>query len=112
MASITSPAPILRWSGHSQGVDLLTDEVGAFLARLRVPIDAVPGAEERIGRLEPLALYAAMIAEALPRLLRSSSLRQVQGGFYRFAHREADRLRRDAPIAWEAGEALLRDLRL
>jgi hypothetical protein len=112
VASISSPAPILRWSGHSQGVDLLTDEVGAFLARLRVPIDAVPGAEERIGRLEPLALYAAMLAESLPRLHGSSSLRDVQRGYFRFAVAEAERLRRDAPAAWDAGEALVRDLRL
>jgi hypothetical protein len=27
-----SPAPILRWAGHSQGVDAMTDEVGAFFA--------------------------------------------------------------------------------
>ena len=110
VASIASPAPILRWSGHSQGVDLLTDEVGAFLARLRVPIDAVPGAEERIGRLEPLALYAAMLAESLPRLHRSRTLREIQGGYFRFAVHEADRLRRDAPTAWAAGEALVHDL--
>lgn len=112
VAVLSSPAPILRWSGHSQGVDLLTDEVGAFLARLRVPIDATPGAEERIGRLAPLALYAAMLAESLPRLHRSRSLRAVQGGYFRFAVHEADRLRRDAPTAWDDGEALVRDLRL
>jgi len=112
VAAITSPAPILRWSGHSQGIDLLTDEVGAFLARLRVPIDYMEGAEVRVGLVGPLGLYAAMLAESLPRLRRSRSLRRVQRGYFRFADREQARLRRVAPEAWDAGEALVRDLGL
>jgi hypothetical protein len=112
VAAVTSPAPILRWSGHSQGIDLLTDEVGAFMARLRIPIDYLEGAEARIGGVGPLALYAAMLAESLPRLRRSSSLRRVQHGYFRFADREATRLQRDAPEAWEVGAALVRDLAL
>ena len=110
VVAVTSPAPILRWSGHSQGIDLLTDEVGAFLARLRVPIDYTEGAEERVGRATPLALYAAMLAESLPRLRKSEPLRRVQHGYFRFADREAARLKQDEPEAWAAGEALLRDL--
>jgi len=112
VCSISSPAPILRWSGHSQGMDLLTDEVGAFLARLRVPIDYAPGAEERVGRVSPLALYAAMIAESLPRLRRSRSLRRVQRGYTRFAESEARRLQADAAEEWRTGKELLRDLGL
>jgi hypothetical protein len=112
LVSISSPAPMLRWSGHSQGIDLLTDEVGAFLARLRVPIDYVEGAEVRVGTVGPLALYAAMLAESLPRLRKSSSLRRVQHGYARFTEAEAARLMRDAPEAWREGEALLRDLEL
>jgi len=112
VASISSPAPILRWSGHSQGTDLLTDEVGAFLARLRVPIDYTEGAEAMVGQAGPLALYAAMLAESLPRLRRSRSLRRVQHGYFQFADAEAKRLQRDAPEAWQAGEALVRDLEL
>jgi hypothetical protein len=112
VCTISSPAPILRWSGHSQGTDLLTDEVGAFLARLRIPIDYMLGAEERVGRVSPRALYSAMLAESLPRLRRSSSLRRVQRGYARFAESEAVRLKRDAPDDWREGEALLDDLGL
>ena len=36
---LSSHAPILRSTGHSQGVDLSTGEVGAFFARMMVPID-------------------------------------------------------------------------
>lgn len=112
VCSISSPAPILRWSGHSQGIDLLTDEVGAFLARLRIPIDYTEGAEVRVGRVSPLALYSAMLAESLPRLRRSSSLRRVQRGYTRFAESEEIRLRRVAPEDWREGERLLDDLGL
>lgn len=112
VCSISSPAPILRWSGHSQGIDLLTDEVGAFLARLRIPIDYTEGAEMRVGQVSPLALYAAMLAESLPRLRRSDSLRRVQHGYARFAESEEKRLRRDAPDDWREGVALLDDLGL
>lgn len=110
VVAITSSAPILRWSGHSQGIDQLTDEVGAFLARLRVPIDYSEGAEILVGRASPLALYSAMLAEALPRLRKSAPLRRVQHGFFRFADREATRLKQEAPEEWAAGEALLRDV--
>ena len=112
VCSITSPAPILRWSGHSKGIDLLTDEVGAFLARLRIPIDYVEGAEGRVARVGPLALYAAMLAESLPRLRQSGPLRRVQHGYARFAESETRRLRRDAPDDWREGELLLDDLGL
>ncbi|MFH0751947.1 MAG: hypothetical protein V2B17_08945, partial [Chloroflexota bacterium] len=45
---LSSHAPILRSTGHSQGVDLSTGEVGAFFARMMIPIDFTPGAETRI----------------------------------------------------------------
>jgi len=48
----SSHAPILRWSGHSQAVDPMAGEVGAFLARLKVPIDFVP-ARRRSSRRRP-----------------------------------------------------------
>ena len=112
VCSVSSPAPILRWSGHSQGIDLLTDEVGAFMARLRIPIDYVEGAEARVAKVCPLALYAAMLAESLPRLRHSRSLRRVQHGYTRFAESEYTRLTRDAPDDWREGEALLDDLGL
>lgn len=47
-AAFTSRAPIVRWAGHSQGLDPLVDEVGAFFARLMVPVDYQTDAEVRI----------------------------------------------------------------
>ena len=59
--AFTSRAPIVRWAGHSQGVDSLVDEIGAFFARLMVPVDYQPGAEARIAAADPEALYALFL---------------------------------------------------
>ena len=53
IAAFDSPAPIVRWSGHSQSVDALTGEIGAFFARMMIPIDFMPGAEQRIADATP-----------------------------------------------------------
>lgn len=112
VVKVSSPAPILRWSGHSQGVDPLTDEVGAFFARLMIPIDYRQGAEASTGATPPLALYAAMLADAHTRLAGSRILREAQPGLDRFVARELARLRSDHPDALETGRLLLTDLGL
>jgi hypothetical protein len=110
IVEIASPAPILRWSGHSQGVDSLTDEVGAFFGRLMIPIDFQKGAEARIGSAGPLALYAAMLVDYTARLGASRILRQESTELDTFLHRETARLNRDLPSALEDGRQLLADL--
>lgn len=112
VAAFTSPAPIVRWAGHSQGVDPLADEVGAFFARLMVPVDFQAGAEARIAATPPEALYAAFLAHAGARFARSEALRAADPAFAGFVARERSRVRGDAPAAWAAGEALLASLDL
>ena len=65
VVDLWSPAPIVRWGGHSQGTDSLAERIGAFFGRLIVPVDFVPGAAERIDGTLPEVLYRAFLADAI-----------------------------------------------
>jgi hypothetical protein len=106
-AAFTSRAPIVRDSGHSQGVDPLADEVGAFFARLMVPVDYQEGAEARIAGTDPEALYAAFLAHTARRLTPTSRLRRSNPSFVATVEHGSRRLEHDAPGAWRAGLELL-----
>jgi hypothetical protein len=99
-------APILRWDGHSQGIDDMTDEVGAFFGRLMAPIDFQPGAEALIGVADPLSLYAAFVQDAWRRF--AATLREVEAEpeLAAWARREGHRLEREHPDAVSHGRAL------
>lgn len=68
IAHLRSPVPIVRWGGHSQGTDGLTEAIGAFFGRLIVPVDFVPGAAARIDALPPEVIFTAFVADAVRRL--------------------------------------------
>ena len=106
-AAFTSRAPIVRWAGHSQGVDPLVDEIGAFFARLMVPVDYQEGAEARIATADPEALYAVFLGHSLARIRRSSRLRDADPEVAAWVGHEVHRLAHDAPAHWRDGEALL-----
>lgn len=109
---LSSHAPILRWTGHSQGVDLSTGEVGAFFARMMIPIDFVPGAEARILAASPVAVYAAFHASVGARLRASEELRASHQGFAAWCRREQRRLGALFPAEWNVGRSLAHDLEL
>ena len=67
LAHLRSPAPIVRWGGHSQGTDALTLAMGAFFGRLIVPVDFQPGAAARIDAAPPQVLFAAFLCDAIGR---------------------------------------------
>jgi hypothetical protein len=69
---VWSPAPIVRWGGHSQGTDPLAEAIGAFFGRLIVPVDFVPGAAQRIDGTLPEVLYRAFLADARSRAERAA----------------------------------------
>jgi hypothetical protein len=71
LVDLWSPAPIVRWGGHSQGTDSLAERIGAFFGRLIVPVDFVPGAAERIDGTLPEVLYRAFLARAIARSERA-----------------------------------------
>jgi hypothetical protein len=105
--AFTSRAPIVRWAGHSQGVDPYTDEIGAFFARIMVPIDYQPDAEARIAAAEPEALYAAFLQDGVRRLRPGGRLREAYPAMAASIDHESHRLAADAPAAWRSGCDLL-----
>jgi len=106
-SAFTSRAPIVRWAGHSQGVDPLVDEIGAFFARLMVPVDYQPEAEARIAAADPEALYALFLAHSVERLHHSRRLRDADPGTAGSLEHEAYRVAHEAPQRWAEGRELL-----
>ena len=109
VAVFTSPAPILRRGGHSQGWDQAAECVGAFFGRLMVAIDYVPGFEARMAEAEPVVRYAAFVADAVARYRASSALRSEQPELWALLEVEERRLRTDPPTDWTTGVELLRE---
>jgi hypothetical protein len=108
---LASPAPIVRWGGHSQGVDPLTDAIGAFFGRLIVPIDFVPGVEARIDALSPKAVYCAFLIDWLRRIDRAER-RGAEPSPMRPRVTTALRRARSDGAAARAAEQLLEELHL
>jgi hypothetical protein len=105
-----SAAPILRAGGHSQGVDALEPEVGAFFGRIMIPVDFTGGAEQMLTTIEPAGLYVAFVVDTERRL--GGGRRGVDSPLLGQLRHEATRLRTDAPDAWAAATDLLRSLDL
>jgi hypothetical protein len=111
VVDLSSPAPIVRWGGHSQGTDELTEAIGAFFGRLVVPIDFVPGAAPRIDALPPGVLYRAFLADGLRRAAAAQHHGAERGGLGGWLAAAWSRVRTD-PEACDAAQRLLRDLAL
>jgi hypothetical protein len=112
VVAFDSPAPIQRWSGHSQGLDLLTPEMGAFFGRLMIPIDFQPGAESRIADSDPFVLYCAFLRDVAARASRSVPLVQADGALVSHVTHEVRRVEGTDPRAWNEGGELLAALGL
>jgi len=106
VAVFTSAVPLLRRGGHSQGWDRGADTLGAYFARMMVPVDYAPGFERRVARATPTARYAAFIADAVARCRASSDLRTGQSELWSVLATEERRLCRDHPVDWDAGNVL------
>jgi hypothetical protein len=107
VVAFSSPAPIQRWSGHSQGLDMLTPEMGAFFGRLMIPIDFEPGAEHIILDADPLALYCAFVRDVHARIHVSSRLVRADPALATYVEHEARRLEETEGAAWADGERLM-----
>ncbi len=105
-----SRAPILRWSGHSQASDPLAGEVGAFLARLKVPIDFVPGTEAIIAAAAPSTLYCAFVQFVRERLAQARTLREANRWLADWCLRESQRLQTGLADHWKAAADLRQHL--
>jgi hypothetical protein len=106
IAIFSSPAPIARWTGHSQAPDPLAERIGAFFGRLMIPVDFVPDFEKRLSAARPLAVYAAMLAEWHDELARSPLLREAEPASSALLAPEVRRLQDADAAAWREGEAL------
>jgi hypothetical protein len=101
-----SPAPILRRGGHSQGWDEAAVDLAAFFGRLMIAVDYVTGFESRIAASEPVARYAAFVADSIARYRQAAALRVAHPAFWVLLGGEAERLRRDHSDAWAEGVGL------
>jgi len=106
VAVFTSPAPILRRGGHSQGVDPAAANLGAFFSRFLLAVDYAPGFEALAARADPLSRYAAFLVDALGRYRSSPSLRADQPDLWQLLESEARRVRAGHAAEWAAGEQL------
>jgi hypothetical protein len=107
IAVFASPGPILRLGGHSQDVDRVALELGAFFGRMMVPIDFEPGVEQAISAATPLERFAAFVAFEQGRYGAHASLRQEQPATAAAFASEARRLEGEEPASWAAGNQLL-----
>jgi hypothetical protein len=111
--ALVSPVPIVRWAGHSQAMDRLAVDIGAFFGRLKVPVDYQPEAERRVGIAGPEALYVTFLERSAAHLgPPDGPLRRLNPSFTRYVDRERRRMREHAPAAWTAGCNLHRWLEL
>jgi hypothetical protein len=106
IAAFTSPAPILRRGGHSQGWDSGADSLGAFFSRFLLAVDYAPGFEASAARADPITRYAAFVADAMGRYRSSNALRAAQPDLWTTLCAEERRLRAHHPGEWAGGEAL------
>lgn len=109
---LASPAPIVRWGGHSQDTDPLATEVGAFFGRLIVPVDYQAGAERRLEAEDPIEIYAAFLAWADERLDRIASATGVRSPLQAWIDREEQVLRSTRSDLLDRARGLLAELGL
>ena len=111
IAVFTSPAPILRRGGHSQGWDTGAESLGAFFGRFLLAVDYTPGFETRAAGVDAITRYASFVADATARYRASPALRAQQADLWNVLQAEERRLRSQHPSEWAEGEVLLREAR-
>jgi hypothetical protein len=110
VAVFSSPAPILRRGGHSQGWDEGAESLGAFFGRVLLAVDYAPGFEARAATSNPIARYAAFVADLVSRYRAGTELRAQQPVLWTLIQAEEHRLRQGHPLEWAAGAALQSEL--
>jgi hypothetical protein len=106
LLDFSSHAPILRGSGHSQSGDPLAAEVGAFFARIKVPIDFVPGAEALLSKASPMTLYCVFVQTVRDRLAQARGLREANRWLADWSSRETLRTQSSVVDQWNGATEL------
>jgi hypothetical protein len=109
IAVFTSPVPLLRRGGHSQPWDEGAESLGAFFGRFLLAVDYAAGFETRAAQADPVALYAAFLADAVARYRASPLLRASQAHEWTLLRAEERRLRDQHPAQWADGDRIRRD---
>lgn len=112
VAIFTSPAPLLRRGGHSQGWDHGAEGLGAFFGRLLVAVDYAPGFETRLAEASPLARYAAFVSDLVGRYRTNSALRSGHPELWSLLEVDQRRMQLDHELEWAAGDALRHEIEL
>lgn len=107
VAVFTSPAPILRRGGHSQGWDAGAAELGAWFARLLIAVDFAPGFEAVLAEASPLARFAAFVTDVAERFRGSATLRAANETLWQLVSAEERHLHRAQPEVLDAGRELV-----
>jgi hypothetical protein len=107
IACFLSPAPLLRRGGHSQGWDPGASALGAFFGRLKAAVGNTRELEAQAGESDPVARYAAFVADFMARRRDAEALRSANSPLAQMLASEQDRLRMEHPDAWAAGQRLL-----
>jgi hypothetical protein len=110
LVDFSSNGPILRASGHSQSADPLAAEAGSFFARIKVPIDFVPGAEALVASAVPRTLYCSFVQYVRERLSQAHSFREANRWLADWTIKEGQRLEASAPEYWNAATELRQHL--
>ncbi|CAN5815029.1 hypothetical protein BH23CHL8_BH23CHL8_02980 [soil metagenome] len=103
----SSPAPLLRKGGHSQGWDAGSHVVGGFLGRFRSAAGYEVAFERLVATTDPVMRYAAFVNEFVTRYRASEYLRDHYPRLWTLMVAEERRLRRDHAEAWRGGLELL-----
>jgi hypothetical protein len=109
IAVFSSPAPLLRRGGHSQGWDQGAESLGAFFGRFLLAVDYTPGFETRAAQADAVTRYASFVADATARYRASPTLRAQQSDLWTLLQAEERRLRSKHPSEWAGGEILRRE---
>lgn len=106
IAVFATPGPMVRRGGHSQGWDPGSAHLAAYFGRLRACLGRDPALDARVAGMAPLARYSAYVAGAIKGFAESPSLAADRHVELRHLRAEAERLHRERPADWLAGQRL------
>ena len=106
IAVFSSPAPLLRRGGHSQPWDRGADSIGAYFGRFLADVACSPAFEAEAADADPVARYAAFLADAVERYRESRVLRVVDPDLWALLRAEEHRLQAQHPSEWAQGQHL------
>jgi hypothetical protein len=102
----TSPVPLLRRGGHSQGWDPGADSLGAHFGRFLAAVDCIAGFEAAAARADPISRYATFLVGTTEHYRQATALPRPQRELLELSQREARRVQQLDGDAWLRGVAL------